>query len=567
MSRMNHGGGLVGHWRLEGDCLDHSGSGNHGVNHGVQLASGEFDGRGAFVEVPDHASLRLGASDFSFAAWIWTHDNPDDVVGDVVEKFDPSARRGMTLVVGSSAGGYQGPGSDRQVHFGIDNARLGSWQDCGRPGPTSNYVSNSLTVFDGKLYAAAIDGGGEADWCHVYCYEGGQTWRDCGRVGHGRTTGVMPLLVHRGGLYAVTSTYDWTRVHTGGYEPGRVYRYLGDTRWEDCGQPGELLTINCAASYRGEMFVGGGPASPGVFGGDGAGRWRQVSAFDKEGPARCFPHAMARLNGRLYTGFPGIHEFDGKAWKFIGQPARGPHELFQTHSLQVHRGRLCAGTWPHGAVAVHHGDGRWEEIGRVGADGTEVNALVVYNGMLYGGSIPRAEVCRYEGGSEWTSLRRFHSPPGWTPAPPPMELSDAGPTREQLNEWSRVTSLTVHDGKLFAGTGSCTSSVLDAPCDDRGKVFCIEAGRCASYGGDAGPGWRHLAAVRRGDRLELHVEGRLAAASTRFDPEQYDLSNERPLRIGAGQTDFFHGRMRDVRLYNRAISPDAIAQLAATPPR
>jgi hypothetical protein len=184
--------GLIGHWRIQGDCKDHSGYGNHGVNHGVDLASGTFDGRGAYVEVPDSPALRLGEDDFTFAAWVWTHDEPDDVVGDVAEIYDPDRRRGFTLAIGSSSGGYQGPGDDRHVHFGIDDARLGEWQDCGRPNPTSNYVSNSLTVFDGKLYAATTDAEDEKGWCHVYRYEGGQQWFDCGRVGDGKTTGVMP---------------------------------------------------------------------------------------------------------------------------------------------------------------------------------------------------------------------------------------------------------------------------------------------------------------------------------------------------------------------------------------
>ncbi|MCE9592350.1 MAG: LamG domain-containing protein [Planctomycetes bacterium] len=559
--------GLAGHWRLEGDCLDHSGRGNHGVNHGVDLDTGAFDGRGAYIEVPDSGSLRLGTGDFTLAAWIWTHKNPDGVVGDVAEKYDPDRRRGMTLAIGSSAGGYQGPGSDRHVHFGIDNAQVGQWQDCGRPNPASNYVGNSLTVFDGKLYAATSDARDEADWCKVYRYEGGQTWSDCGRVGSGKTTGVVPLVVHDGRLYAVTTTYDWTRVLTGDYEPGRLYRYVGGTRWEDCGEPGGNRTNNCAISFRGRIYVGGGPLAPGVYVRDDDGRWQPSIRFDTQGPQRCFPHAMMRFHGRLYVGYPGIHAFDGQEWAFVGLPAGGPHELLQTHSLHVHQGRLCAGTWPHGKVAVHLGGQEWVEIGRVGADGTEVNALVVYNGKLYGGSIPRAEVCRYDGGTTWTSLKRFYSPDGWTPAPPPMELTDQGPTREELNEWSRVTSLTVHDGKLFASTASCTSSILDAPCDVRGKVFCLEAGRCASYGSDAGPGWKHLVAIRRGRRLELYIDSKPVAMSSEFDPAAFDLTNNRPLRIGFGQTDYFHGKMRDVRLYSRAMAADAIAGLASMKPR
>jgi hypothetical protein len=143
-------------------------------------------------------------------------------------------------------------------------------------------------------------------------------------------------------------------------------------------------------------------------------------------------------------------------------------------------------------------------------------------------------------------------------------LDDAGPTRAELNEWSRVTSLTVHDGKLFAGTGSCTSSIHDAPRDVRGRVFCLEAGRCASYGGDVGSGWHHIAAVRQGERLCVYVDGRLSAQSATFAPDQYDLSTNQPLRLGIGQTDYFQGRMRDVRLYSQALDASAVHALAAS---
>jgi hypothetical protein len=551
---------LVGYWKLLGDCRDHSGRGNHGVNHGVDLKTGAFDGRGAHVEVPPSPSLKLGTGDFTACARVWTAERPDDIVGDVLELYDPSQRKGITLTVNASSGGYQGPGDDRHVVFGIDNARTSAWEDCGRPSPTSNYVSNSLTVFRGKLYAAVTDGRDEGDWCHVYRYEGGRNWTDCGRVGSGRTTGVGPLIVHNGDLYAVTSTYDWTRVREGGYDPGRVYRYAGGTSWEDCGQPSDNRTMNCAVSFKGKLFVGGGPNALGVFAQEKDGQWRPSKLFPDDGPQRCFPHAMTRHNGKLYVAYPGVYAFDGEQWSYVGVPVP-PVESLQTHSLVSYQGKLCAGTWPEGKVARHLGGQEWESIGRVGEDGTEVNSLVVYNGQLYGGSIPRAELCRYDGDGKWTSLRRFYSPEGWTPARPAQV--GGRPKRRQVNEWSRLTSLTVHRGRLFASIGSCTSSVKDAPADVRGSVHSIEAGKCVSYDEDLGPGWKHLAAVRANGRLRLYVDGQLKAESEPFDPTQYDLSTDRPLRIGLGQSDGFCGKISEVRLYSRALTDTEIRGLAS----
>jgi hypothetical protein len=554
--------GLVGHWKLRGDCNDSSQFGNHGVNHGVDLDRGEFDGQGAYIEVPANQSLRFGTGDFAFCAWVYTEKQLDDIVGDVFDLYDPAERRGITLSINSSAGGYQSQGTDRHVHFGIDNARMSDWADCGRPNPTSNYVSNSLTVYKGKLYAATTDAQDEAAWCHVYSYDGGQGWTDCGRVGAGRTTGVLPLIVHNGELYAATSTYDWTRVTEGGYDPGRVYRYLGGTQWEDCGQPSDNRTLNCIASYRGKLYVGGGPETFGVFVSDGDRNWRPSKVFShRQLPDGCFPHAMCRHNGKLFVAFPGAHAFDGNEWAFAGMTLPPGEEWFlQTHTLGIFQGKLLAGTWPEAKVTVYQGGESWRVIGRVGEDGMEVQALTVHNGKLYGGSIPRAEVCRYDGTFEWTSLKRFYSPEGYDPGRPGKM------TRKQVNEASRVTSLTVFDGKLFASTGSSTSSALDAPVDVRGKVFSLEAGKVASYDHDLGAGWKHIAAVRSETLLKLYIDGKLAAQSSSFDPAEYDLSTEKPLRIGFGQTEYFDGRMADVRLYNRALSDGQIQELMAKKP-
>jgi hypothetical protein len=552
--------GLVGRWRLDGDCRDSSGRENHGVAHGQGVENGVFDGEGAFVEVASHASLNPGAGDFTISARISTEAQVNDILGDVLEKYDPQSRRGFVLSLKSSAGGYQSQGTDRHVIFGIDSARTSDWVDCGRPSRTSNYVSNSLTVFQGKLYAATIDAQDEEDKRHVFRYDGGDRWTDCGQLGSGRSTGVGPLIVHQGSLYAVTTTYDWTRVQQGPYDPGRVYRYTGGTTWVDCGQPGDGRTLNCAASFKGKLYVGGGPQTWAVYVMEEEGRWRESKVFPKTGPQRCFPHTMCVHNGRLYVGWPSVYAFDGEEWSYAGVPSE-PERTLQTHSLAVFQGTLCAGTWPLAKVSRYLGGEKWQEFGRVGEDGTEVNSLVVYNGRLYGGSIPRAEICRYDGGENWTSLKRFYSPPGWVPVPP----ADNGgrPTRADVAEWSRVTSLTIHDGRLFASIGSCTSSVLDAPADVRGRVFSMEAGKCATFEDDLGPGEKHIAAVRASGLLRLYVDGKPVAQSTPFDPSEFDISNDQPLRIGIGQTDSFHGTIKDVRIYNRALDANEIVRLAS----
>ena len=84
-----------------------------------------------------------------------------------------------------------------------------------------------------------------------------------------------------------------------------------------------------------------------------------------------------------------------------------------------------------------------------------------------------------------------------------------------------------------------------------------------TYDHELPPGWRHVTAVRVADRLRLYVGGEQVAESAIFQPADFNLSTEQPLLIGGGPGDYFNGRLRDVRLYNRALSAEEIQGLAA----
>lgn len=565
----NIDGGLVGYWKLKGDCLDYSGNNNNGVNHGVDLINGAFNGQSSYIEVPDHETLNFDTEDFTINVWVYTEEIVNDVLGDILSKYDPFSRTGITFTINSGGGGgYQSIGNDKNVYFGIDNAQGDKdWIDCGRPGPGSNYVSNSLTVFKGKLYAAVGNAIDEKDWAHVFRYEGGKEWTDLGRVGDAKTTGVFPMIVHNDNLYVATSTYDWTRVIPGiiKYDPGRVYRFEDINCWTDFGQPGNNETLNCMASYNGKLFIGGGPRRKDLAVytqmENSDKKWTPSKIFDKNGQESCFPHPMMVYNNKLYVGFPNIFSFNGDNWVFEGDPVMTDDTKGspQVHSLAVFRGSLLAGTWPEGKVTKFIGDKKWESIGRVGVDGTEVLDLTVYNGKLYGASLPRAEVCRYDDKEEWTSIKRFYDPQGWTPVPPKYDGENA---ENKRNEWSRVTSMTVYNGKLFISTGNNTTSPDDAPTDGfRGKVFCMEAGKNVSFDQNIGSGWKQITAVRRNGYLELFVDGKMVKKSSGFNNKNFNLNNNMSLKIGFGETDYFNGKISELRLYNRALSYSEINEL------
>jgi len=148
--------------------------------------------------------------------------------------------------------------------------------------------------------------------------------------------------------------------------------------------------------------------------------------------------------------------------------------------------------------------------------------MAVYNGKLYAGTLPFADVYRYDGGSTWTSTGRLDNTPDVT--------------------YRRAWSMAVFDGKLFCG-------VLPS-----GHVLSLEAGKSATYDRALSAGWHHLAAIKKDNRLRLYIDGKRVAQSSRFLPAAFNLTTKGPLKIGLGQHDFFNGKMKDVRIYRRALS-------------
>jgi hypothetical protein len=524
---------LLGHWPLAGDCKDKSGNRNHGVNHGVNLRAqdpdGEsksvaaFDGRGAFIEVRPGKSLKLGTNDFTVSVWVHTDRELDDVLGDVLSFYDPAARKGFNLGFMNYAGVTTAQSNFRNVSFGIDNAQLDAkWTDCGRPG--NNLFVFALTVHDGDLYAGTFETGtNEAG--HVWRYDGGTQWTDLGSPD--RANSVICLASFKGALYAGTGRYraqgsalPESLNQTPG---GRVFRYADTNGWVDCGRlenpkTGAAVNLHSLAEFNGKLYASTLNAEGfGLYEYAGGKKWTY-----RGNPGRRV-ETLTVHNGHLYTSsydLGGIvSRFSpGGKWEDL-PPIPG---VTQTYGFIVYDGGLHVTTWPTGSVFRLGSDDEWIASGRLG-DQTEVMGVSVYNGKLYGGTLPLGQVYRYEGGTAWTDIGRLD----WTP--------DV--------VFRRVWSMAVYQGRLYCGT---------LPS---GHVYSIEAGKCATYDHALKPCWRLLAGVRRGNRLELYVDGELMAISSALDPAAFDISTDKPLRIGFGTHDYFHGLMRDVRLYDRALDP------------
>jgi hypothetical protein len=524
---------LVAHWKLTGDYRDSSGNGNHGRNQGVQFATAarpqaaEFDGRASWIEVPPSPSLRLGTNDFTIAAWVRVpeKDREDDSYGDLLSQFDPALRRGFNFRITHHTGVTTSQPNTRNVHFGMDDGQgEAHWTDHGRPG--NAILIFALAAFDGALYAGTCEPGKDQSG-RVYRFAGGTNWMDCGSPHP--CNSVSALAEFNGQLYAGVSKYrlagsslpESENPHPG----GKVYRYAGGTSWEDCGQLPDTEAVGGLVVYRGRLYASSLYRPAGFFRYEGGRRWTALPVpFGKR------VEAMSIHDGQLFaSSYDAGHVFryDGTNWVDCGQV--GPPENTQTYSFAVYEGRLHVGTWNTGRVYRYGGDNIWKDMGRLGQE-LEVMGMMVHNGKLYAGSLPLAEVYRFDGPENWTRLVQLDTTPDV--------------------KYRRAWTMAEFQGRLFCGT---------LPS---GRVWSFEAGRNVTCDRALTPGWHHLAAVRGGRQLLLYVDGRPAAASTKFDPAQYDLSLDQPWKLGFGQTDYFRGSLRDVRIYGYALNRREVRRLA-----
>ena len=518
---------LIGHWPLIKDAQDVASTKLHGRAQHVRFTEegAVFDGRTSLIDVPNHAALQLGTKDFSISLRAQTAVELDDVLGDLVNKFDPVSRRGLNLSLQHHAGVTGSQANYRQLHFGIDQGRQDAeWKDEGRLGKA--IFVHCMAVHDGSLYAGTVEGWTNKDQGHVYQYDGKGAWKDLGAPW--KSNGVTSMASHNGHLYVGVSR---VLLHYSGLAPttahhigGKVFRYENG-RWVDLGQLLGVDGINGMAVFKGKLHVTGF-YQPAMFRYEGGTEWTSLGS-----PDGMRPEALCVYNGSLYaTGYDegAVYRFDGQAWHRTGLLG----DSTQVYGLVIHEGKLHAGTWPKGTIYRYEGDDKWVSTGRLGT-AEEVMGPNVYNGKLYAGTLPMAEIFRFDGDDNWKSVGRVDF------------------TEDVV--YRRAWSMTVFNGRLFSGT---------LPS---GHVRSFEAGKNVTYDRELPTGWRYIAAVREQSRLKLYVDGELVAQSSEFVPDQLDVSNDIPLRIGSGSHDNFFGKLKDLRIYSKALTPAEIKTLAKAP--
>ena len=527
---------VVAHWKLAGDARDAGPRGLHGDNQGVKFEVaapgpkhpvGVFGGRRESIVVPHAPELKLGTADFSLSLWVHTAELLDDDLGDLLSKFDPASRTGFQLSLRNNTGATSSLANTRQLQFGIDQGTEPSWTDVGRPG--QSILGFSLAVHDGTLYVGTCEPqAGQAG--RVFRYAGGTEWIDCGIPN--QANAVSSLAAYQGHLYAGTAKYrlagsalaESESPHLG----GQAFRLDAEGKWTPCGQLPETEGIGGMTVYKGRLYASSLYKPAGFFRYEGGEKWTALAPPDGKRT-----ESLGVYNGSLWaTSYDNghVYRFDGETWADTGRTG----DNTQNYSFAVLNGQLCVGTWPSGKVFRLSPQDQWEEMGRLGSE-LEVMGMLVHNGALYAGTLPLAEVHRFDGKGAWDRLRQ-------------LDPTDT--------KYRRVWTAAQYAGQVYWTT---------LPT---GRIFAMEAGKCVTYDRELPAGWHHIAAVKgatgkSGGALRLYVDGKRVAESTGFDPTGFDLTNEQPLRIGAGSGDYFNGRLSDIRLFGAALSDADVAVLAA----
>lgn len=482
---------VAAYWPLRTDARDESQFGNHGIPHGVRFDAvngAEFDGAGAFIEVPDSSSLEFGNRDFTISAWVQADGTDYDTVGDIVSKYDPLLRRGLNIGIRTFAGVTSGQPNYRNLHFGInEDAPEQLLVYRGRPG--DNAFTFCFAVFDGQLYVGTFENeAGQRG--HVYRYLGGTEWEDCGAPDP--SNAIMSLVEYQGNLYAGAGTWSTagtTMPPTGNLTPGgAVYRYEGGKIWTYCGHIAGSTTqpdnnrVWPMIVYQDSLYAGRSN-NTGVFRYTGGTTWVPVG-----GPNA---NVFTVFNGALYAGnAAGVWRYDGDyVWTQVraaddhGPIERPEYPYTQIYTFAVHRGNLLAGVFPSGFMFAYNAPFDWKFMGRVGLT-REVQGTLIYNGDLISGTMgDDAPLYRYVDGTDWVQYG---------------QQLDLYHREYHVRSWATA----VYDGKLFVGM---------VPS---GYIYSLESGINATVDWAFPQGWRHVACVRSGNDLAVYLDGELVSESS-----------------------------------------------------
>ena len=207
--------------------------------------------------------------------WVHTSESLDDLLGDLVSKYDPKTRNGVQLSIQNHTGVTSSQANFRHLHFGIDNAKSEpDWTDHGRLG--NAILIFGMTVYQGQLFCGTCEAG-ETEAGHVFRYDGRQ-WTDCGSPAP--CNSVSSLAVFDGKLYVGVSKYRLRGSALSESENpnigGKVFRYDGDNQWTKVGDFEGIDAINGLVVFRNQLYASSLYAPAAFFRYEGGTTWTSL---------------------------------------------------------------------------------------------------------------------------------------------------------------------------------------------------------------------------------------------------------------------------------------------------
>lgn len=517
----------TGYWPLRTDSRDRTAHGRHGEDEAVRYEDAAlFDGESSTIVFPGLDETD-GSRPFTLTVEVRIEDGGGRLPGGICSRYSPADREGWHLSALTQAGVTSSQPNWRNLQFGWSrSAPEDRWRDWGSPG--GSRCISAMCVHAGDLYVGTFDDARDRRG-HVFRLEAGGEWTDCGHPDESNS--VFALAEYKGRLYAGTMRYK-----AGGSrlpeslnrEPGGgVYRYDGDRTWTLLGKlPVPDSDSVGALAVFGDKLIAMSFYPYGVFAYDEDGSCTDLGAPGPAGTTRT--HTLAAFRGRLYIGCneaAGVYSrtLDGP-WEYCGTAPL----CDQVYSFTVYHNELLMGIWREARMLRYAGGTTWTDAGMMGEE-LEVMGVSVFNGHLYGGTLPGGYVYRYRGGTEWERIGVLEEPNA--------EI-----------DYRRVWTMAVHRGRLFAGT-------LPG-----GKVWSLENDPLATGDETLGDGWHKVAVTFDSGKLALYVDGK--PVSQAEDVSQGGLTPLQaavPFMLGRGPQSVFSGRLRELELYDRALTAEEIA--------
>ena len=488
-----------------------------------------FDGINDSISVPNSNVLDL-TSNFTIELWF----KPNLM-------FNRSADYYQGLV---DKGNYQMylDKSDGKLKFYLDSNTVKSWSAIGS-GTDASVLT--LSVYNGELYAGGdfiTAGGINANYTAKW---NGTNWS---ALGSGTNNSVLALAVYNGELY-VGGTF----TSAGGVSANHIAKWNG-TNWSAVGS-GVDETVYTLAVYNNELYAGGFFITAGGTSANRTAKWNGTNWSALGSGTSASVRALSVYNGELYAGGAfttagGVSANRMAKWNGTNWSAMSSGVGDTVYTLAVYNGELYAGgsfttasAMSANYTAKWNGTD-WSALGS-GMD-YSVYSLAVYNGELYvGGQFISAGGMSANYTAKWNGTN-------WSALSSETD--------------SDVYTFARYNGELYAGGFFTIASGVTA---NRIAKWSSGGKEISSNTSSFAPNWQQVVVTYNHNNLSVYINGSLENNITTFiTPSTNNLAlllgttyGSRSGGYSSSGSEYFNGKIDEVRVYNRSLSSSQIQTL------